>query len=90
MSISRRTALERLAATTDAACGETTTVRALASALDADERVIEAHLDVLTECELARTCADGTVRVTITGEELLELGTVETVVVDPSASDTDR
>lgn len=58
------------------------TIRALSSTLDADEHTVEAHLHGLESCELARIGPDGRARVTITGEELLQLDTDEMVVVD--------
>jgi len=82
MPVPRRTVLEELAAESDAAARETTTVAALAAALEIDERAVEAHLQGLVACELARVDPDGHARVTITGEELLELGTDEMVIVD--------
>lgn len=82
MPVKRRTVLEQLAAASDAAQQDTTTIDTLVSALDADKRTVEAHLNGLEACELARRNADGTVRVTITGEELLELDTDEMVIVD--------
>jgi hypothetical protein len=75
MRVTRRAVLERLAATSDAARRETTTIPALARALDA-----------LRACEFARVTDDGRVRVTITGEEFLALDTDETAVVDPPDS----
>jgi hypothetical protein len=84
MRVTRRAVFERLAAVTDADGRETTTAEALASGLDADVGAVEAHLAGLAACELARVDADGRVRVTITGEELLELDTDETVIVDLS------
>lgn len=74
--------LEQLAAASDADRRETTTVESLAAALDADEDAVRAHLNGLATCELARLDADGTARVTVTGEELLALDTVENVIVD--------
>ena len=74
---------EELAALTDAEREETTTVAALATAMDADSAAVEAHLDGLAECELARHEPDGSARVTVTGEELLALGVQGAVVVDP-------
>jgi len=82
MPVTRRTVLERLAATSEAERGETTTAEALATGLEAPVDEIEEHLRRLTACELARTAPDGEVRVTVTGEELLELDTEGTVVVD--------
>jgi Mn-dependent DtxR family transcriptional regulator len=82
MSVTRRTVLEQLAVESDAERREATSVEALASALDADEHAVEAHLNGLAACELARIGPDGAVRVTITGEELLELDTDEMVIVD--------
>lgn len=83
MSLTRRTVLEQLAAASDAERRETTTVEAVASALDADVGAVERHLDRLAACELARFGPDGRVRATITGEELLVLDTDELVIVDP-------
>lgn len=83
MSVTRRAVLEELAAASDAETRQTTTVEALSSAIDADRHTIEAHLDGLCECELAQISAGGHARVTITGEELLELDVNEMIVVDP-------
>ncbi|MFD1564483.1 hypothetical protein ACFR99_13105 [Haloarchaeobius amylolyticus] len=82
MAVTRREVLEHLATASD---GETreTTIEALAAALEADERTIESHLHGLADCELARIRSDGSARVTITGEELLELELDELVIVDP-------
>jgi len=74
--------LECLGATSDAERPETTTTEKVASTLDADRQSVEAHLDGLTTCELARTYPDGRVRVTVTGEQLLELGADATVIVE--------
>lgn len=83
-SIRRRAVLERLAAASNADRGETTTIEMLASALDADRQTIEAHLEGLVACHLARLDSEGRARVTITGEELLDLDTDDVVIVDPS------
>jgi len=85
MDVTRRAVLEQLARANDAPRRETTTVEALASDLDTDEKTIEAHLDGLIACELARRDGNGGIRVTITGEELLELDADEMVIVDPVA-----
>ena len=90
MPVTRRAVLERLATVTDADSRETTTVEAIAAGLGADERAVEAHLDGLTDCELARVYANGSVRVTITGEELLELGADEAVIVESPTTDSER
>ena len=82
MPVKRRTILEQLAAASDADRQETTPIDAMVSALDADKRTVEAHLNGLEACELARRTPDGEVRVTITGEELLELDADEAVIVD--------
>jgi Mn-dependent DtxR family transcriptional regulator len=82
MPVPRRAVLDQLAAESDATAQETTTVVTLAATLEIDERAVEAHLQGLAACELARIDADGNARVTITGEELLELGTDEVVIVD--------
>jgi Mn-dependent DtxR family transcriptional regulator len=82
MAVTRRTVLEHLAETSDADRRETTTLEALASELGADEHAVEAQLDGLISCELARRASNGGIRVTITGEELLELDADEIVIVD--------
>jgi predicted ArsR family transcriptional regulator len=84
MTVTRRAVLEQLATVTDAEHEETTTAERIASALDTDEQTIETHLDGLAACDLARVHTDGRVRVTITGEELLELDTDDVVIVDAS------
>lgn len=86
----RRTVLEQLAAVSDAERQETTTIEALVSMLDTDEHTVEAHLNGLEACELARLAPDGDVRVTITGEELLELDTDEMVIIDSSTPNSGR
>lgn len=83
MPVTRRAVLEALAAASDAKTRQTTTVKALSAALDTDEHAIKAHLGGLCECELAQVSADRGMRVTITGEELLELEADEAIVVDP-------
>lgn len=90
MPVKRRTVLEQLAAASDAERQETTSIDTLVSALDADKRIVEAHLNGLEACELARRTSDGTVRVTITGEELLELDTDEMVIVDSTTPNAGR
>ncbi|CCQ36018.1 uncharacterized protein Nmlp_1830 [Natronomonas moolapensis 8.8.11] len=82
MAVRRREVLEHLAAASDAERRETTTTETLTAALDAERRAVETQLKRLTGCELARTYPDGRVRVTITGEELLELDTEGTLIVD--------
>lgn len=86
MVITRRDVLERLAMVSDADSGQTTTVGTLASCLETDEQTIDAHLKGLADCELARIQSYGRVRVTVTGEQLLELETDEMVIVDPSTT----
>lgn len=88
MPVTRRTVLEQLAAASDATRSEATTVEALGAALEADLHAVEAHLIGLEACELARIAADGSVRVTITGEELLELDNGEMVIVDTATPDS--
>ena len=82
MSVTRRVVLEQLATVSDAERRETTTIETLTVTLDTDEQTIDAHLDGLEACELVQTYPDGRVRVTTTGEELLDLDTDELVVVD--------
>lgn len=77
--------MEELAELTDAEHRETTTVGALVSSLGADERTLEEHIDALVSCELAHVDADGNVRATVTGEELLALDTDEVIIVDSTA-----
>jgi hypothetical protein len=91
MCVTRRTVLEKLAESTDAERRETTTVDALASALGAKERTLQEHIDALVACELAYVNADGHVRITITGEELLALDTDDLIIVNPvgRGDDTD-
>ena len=88
MAVTRREVLECLATASDAETRATTTVEALAAALEVDERTLESHLHGLADCELARRRSDGRVRVTITGEELLELELEldELVIVDPGTT----
>ena len=84
MSVTRRAVLRQLAAESDAERRETTSVETLTTALGAETSAVEAHLNGLEACELVRSEADGRVRVTITGEQLLELDTDEAVIVDAS------
>jgi len=78
----RRDVLERLAADS-AAAGETTSVAALAGALDAEVGVVATHLDGLAAAELAVYPDDDAVRVSVTGEELLALDPDDLAVVVP-------
>ena len=87
MCVTRRTVLQRLAEATDAERRETTTVDALVSTLGADEPTVVEHIDALVACDLAHVEGDGSVRVTITGEELLALDADEVTIVDPARDD---
>jgi hypothetical protein len=89
MSVTRRAVLEQLAAASDATRQETTTIEALAATLDADEHAVESHITGLEACDLARIAPDGATRVTITGEELLELETDEMVIVDSATPNSE-
>jgi len=89
MCVTRRSVLEQLAAASDATRQETTTVKALAATLDADEHAVESRIEGLEACDLARVAPDGTARVTITGEELLELDTEEMVIVDAATPNSE-
>lgn len=86
MAEMRHAVLEQLAAASDAERRETTTIDALAVTLDVDERPVEAHLQTLASCDLARFDGEGRVRVTCTGEEFLELDIDGMAILDTSAS----
>lgn len=90
MSITRQAVLEQLAAASDAERRETTTTKALSSALDADTHTIEAHLNGLAACEIAQIETNGRVRVTITGEELLALEADKMVIVDSATTSSEK
>jgi DNA-binding IclR family transcriptional regulator len=83
MTDTRRLVLETLAEHSSSD-GETVTVSALAESLDLSESSVERQVAGLVECDLARTTTAG-VRVTLTGEELLELDVEGPVVVDPDS-----
>ena len=85
--MTRRLLLECLAELSDADEPDTTDIETLCARLGTDEGTLSAHLDPLTDCELARRCGDGDVRITITGEELLELDAEELIVVDLPTTD---
>lgn len=82
MALTRREVFEYLAESSSATPRETTTVGSLASALNTDRRTVESHLDALEACNLVHNRSNGRVRVTITGEELLEIDPAEIVVID--------
>lgn len=90
MSVSRWSVLEALAAETDPSGERTTTIDALATTLDTDELTVERHLAGLEACDLARQSVSGCVRVTITGEQLLDLDTGQMVILDPENSGRNR
>lgn len=90
MSVTRRTVLEQLAAASDATRQETTTVETLATTLDAEERTVESHLYGLEACDLARIAPDGSTRVTVTGEELLQLDADQVVIVAPTTEQSEQ
>ncbi|WP_254838609.1 hypothetical protein [Natronomonas marina] len=87
MTVRRRDVLACLAAMSDAETGRTTTVAALSAALDANEATVAEHVTRLAAGDLAVRAPDAGVRVTVTGEELLELGAESVVVVPPSPDD---
>lgn len=82
MTVTRRAVLEELAAASGAEPPETTSVDALAAALEAEPSAIEARLDELVARELALRTPDGAPRVTLTGEQLLELDLTAGVIID--------
>ena len=79
--------MERLDRQSDASTGDRTSIESLTAALAVDERTVRKQLDGLVSCELADIDADGRVRITVTGEELLALDLDEMIVVDPEATD---
>ncbi|MEF8894357.1 hypothetical protein [Halodesulfurarchaeum sp.] len=82
MSVNKQVVLEQLAAATDATQQETTTIQALAATLAVDEQTVESHIQWLVACDLARLTPENDVRVTISGEQFLELDVDDTVIVD--------
>ncbi|QGX93916.1 hypothetical protein EI982_03545 [Haloplanus rallus] len=87
MSVTRRDVLEELERQSDASTGKRTSVESLADALAADERTVREQLDGLESCALADIDANGRVRITVTGEELLALDLDEMIVVDAEVTD---
>jgi hypothetical protein len=87
MSVTRRDVLEELQGQSDASAGERTSIESLTDALAADERTVREQLDGLESCALADIDADGQVRITVTGEELLALDLDEMIIVDAEAID---
>jgi DNA-binding IclR family transcriptional regulator len=85
--LTRRLLLECLAELSDADGCDTTDIETLCARLGTDEETLHTHLDPLMDCELARRCGDGDVRITVTGEELLELDTEDPIVVDLPTAD---
>jgi hypothetical protein len=83
MPVTRWAVMEALDAASQADPERWTTVSAIANDLGTDEEVVRTHLDRLATCELATVRTDGTARITITGQELLELDVEDVVVVDP-------
>ncbi len=90
MPVTRRIVLEQLAAASDAEHEETTRPEELAAVLETDLTTIEAHLTGLAACELAHIDADGRVRITITGQQLLSLDTNELTIIAPDADQPDH
>lgn len=83
MTVTRRTVLTELAAASGVEPSEATVIGALAGALHAEPAAIETHLNGLVAYEFARREPDGAVRVTVTGEQLLELDLpLEAIIVD--------
>lgn len=82
MAVTRHDILSAVASESEADGQETTTPAAIANSLQVTERVVGMHLDGLAACDLVRTYADGRLRITVTGQELLALDTDEVVIVD--------
>jgi Mn-dependent DtxR family transcriptional regulator len=87
MAVTRRDVLKELDERSDADAGERTSVESLTNALAVDERTVHDRLNGLESCALADIDADGRVRITVTGEELLGLDLDEMIVVDAEATD---
>lgn len=71
-----------LAAATTPYGDEATTIAVPPAVLEIDERRIEHYVDALVSCELARRLPNGRVQVTVTGSELLALGSGDSVIID--------
>jgi hypothetical protein len=88
MSTTRRDVIEELAVASDAVSKRFTTVATLAEELGTDEAVVRSHVDSLVDCELATVLHGERIRITVTGEELLELDVeIDDVVVEPKNAD---
>jgi DNA-binding transcriptional ArsR family regulator len=90
VGVSRWDVFEATAAASDARSDRETTVSSIAAGLDAEESVVGSHLDRLDACELVAVGPDGRVRVTVTGQELLELDVDGPVVVETPDPDPDE
>jgi Mn-dependent DtxR family transcriptional regulator len=90
VGVSRRDVLEATAAASEAWSGRETTVSSIAAGLDAEESVVESHLDRLAACELVAVGPGGCVRITVTGQELLELDVDGPIVVETPDPDPDE
>lgn len=86
MPVTRRAVLEQLAEQSDAGGEETTTVSSVVTALECDEQAVRVHLHHLDTCELAHIDSNARVRVTVTGEELLDLDVGEGIIIDPETN----
>jgi hypothetical protein len=82
MTEPRVAVLEQLADQTDPDGDRTTTIETIATSLSLGEDIAEEHVDGLARADLATFTTDGEIRITITGEQFLELEVDDVVVVE--------
>jgi DNA-binding IclR family transcriptional regulator len=82
MGVSRAAVLDALAAHSDPSPTQTTTVAAIAAALDADCHAVRACVRHLVDCGLARREGEDGVRVTRPGAAVAAMDVEGVVVVD--------
>jgi Mn-dependent DtxR family transcriptional regulator len=82
MTEPRVAVLEQFGEKTDPDGDRTTTIETIAASLGIEEDLVDEHVQGLVTANLVKLTTDGQLRITITGEQFLELDVDDVVVVE--------
>jgi Mn-dependent DtxR family transcriptional regulator len=90
MTEPRVAVLEQLGQVTDPSGDRTTTIETIADSMDLEEGIAQKHVQGLQRADLVTVTPDGGIRITITGEQFLELDVEDVVVVRSADRDSEQ
>jgi len=82
--------LEQLGEVTDSSGERTTSIETIAASMDLEMDLAEKHVQGLQNVDLVTVAPDGELRITITGEQFLELDVEDVVIVASTDRETEK